>query len=233
MSGPGGMTTKRDQRRDSRLAKSQQQRVERERARTRAIRNRRLQRVAVIAVGVIALALVAFFVIHATIGAGPAATPKHQNYTTPAGGETRDGLVCAAQEGVAEHFHVYVAFYANGRQQEVTPNTGIVAGLCLYPLHVHAGDANVVHIEAPSQSNFTLGQFFDIWGKPLSRTQAGAFTASAQQALVYKTVDASGHVTTVTGDPRGIALAPHETIYILYNSPAVEAKAFTGWLPGE
>ncbi len=49
-------------------------------------------------------------------------------------------------------------------------------GTCFYWLHVHTTDG-IVHIESPSKTQgFTLGQFFDIWGVPLSSTQVGPAT---------------------------------------------------------
>ena len=38
-------------------------------------------------------------------------------------------------------------------------------------MHTHASDG-IIHMEAPKQMTFTLGEFFDIWGEKLS-TDAG------------------------------------------------------------
>jgi hypothetical protein len=46
------------------------------------------------------------------------------------------------------------------------------ASQCYYWLHVHAQDG-VVHIEAPDQATYTLGQFFAMWRQPLTTTQVG------------------------------------------------------------
>lgn len=237
MSGPGGTTTKRDQRRDTRRAQFQQRQADRKRARERQIRTQRIRRYSIIAGGVLLIAVVAFLVVNAVINAGK---PKpHAQYTSPATGETREGLTCLGTEGLAEHFHVYLAIYANGQQVQVPPNTGIVpqgtSSACFYPLHIHAdaGDDNIIHIESPTKDTFTLGQFYAIWGETLTNKQAGDYTADATHKLVFETVDDKGKVTTVTGDPWNIKLAPHETIYVLYNSPDVKPVPFTKWLQGE
>lgn len=188
-------------------------------------------------VSLLVLVVVVGLIAHAVIGGGASSTPQQRGtYTTPANGATRDGLACTSSEGTVEHYHAYLAIYANGQQVQVTPGAGIVdnaANPCLYPLHVHPGDDNIVHIESPTQTTYTLGQFFDIWGQPISKTQAMSYKADASHQLVYEVIDTTGHATTYTGDPWNIQLAPHETIYVLYNSPTVQPKAFTGWLSGE
>ena len=45
-------------------------------------------------------------------------------------------------------------------------------GSCLYWLHSHTPDG-VIHMESPVSRTFTLGNYFDIWGQPLSATQVG------------------------------------------------------------
>lgn len=237
MSGPGGTTTKRDQRRDTRRAQFQQRQAERKRVRERQLRNQRIRRYSIIAGGILLIAVVAFFVVNAVISAGKPKT--HTQYTSPATGETREGLSCLTSEGATQHFHVYLAIYANGQQVQIPGNTGIVQQSansgCLYPLHIHsdAGDDNILHIESPTNDTYTLGQFYAIWGQTLTKTQTGDYKADATHKLVFETVDDKGKVTTVTGDPWNIKLAPHETIYVLYNSPDVKPAQFTKWLQGE
>lgn len=237
MSGPGGITTKRDQRRDTRRAQFQQRQAERKRTRERQIRTQRIRRYSIIGGGILLIAVVAFFVVNAVIGANQ--PHKHSQYTTPAAGEAREGLSCLGTEGLVEHFHVYLAIYANGQQVQVPGNTGIVPqgsnSACFYQLHVHSipGDDNIIHIESATQDPYTLGQFYAIWGQILTKTQAGDYKADATHKLVFETVDGKGKVTSVTGDPWDIKLAPHETIYVLYNSPNVTPAPFTKWLPNE
>lgn len=236
MSGPGGTTTKRDQRRDTRREQFQQRQADRKRARERQIRTQRIRRYSIIAGGVLLTALVAFFVVNAVIAANQ--PHQHGQYTTPATGEAREGLSCLTSEGATQHFHVYLAIYANGQQVQVPGNTGIVqqgTSGCLYPLHIHsdAGDENILHIESPTNDTYTLGQFYAIWGQTLTRTQTGDYKADATHKLIFETVDDKGKVTTVTGDPWNIKLTAHETIYVLYNSPDVKPAPFTKWLQGE
>ncbi len=230
MSGPDGSITKRDQRREDRRLKLRESQAQRQRERARRIMRQRLQRGAMFAGTFIVVALVAVFVIHRG-GSTPASAPgasQHIQYTTPANGDVRDGLSCATQEGQLLHFHVYLALYENGQQVTVPANTGIT-NTCIYPLHVHAGEADIIHIESATQTNYTLGEFFAIWGEPLTATQVGNVHVDSSHPLIFETVDSTGKVTVVRGDPWNIQLASHETIYILYNSPHVQATPYTNW----
>jgi hypothetical protein len=138
--------------------------------------------------------------------------------TSAATGTTTDGVQCNTQEQVAYHIHAHLTVFVNGALRPVTPGIGIVAPVaqqsangafygatsCYYWLHVHAQDG-VIHIESPTAETYTLGQFFAIWGQPLSQTQVGP--AKGTQT-VY--VDGKAY----TGNPADIELHPREDIQI-------------------
>jgi hypothetical protein len=247
MSGPGGSTTKRDQRRESRRQQFEQRRVEREKARKRALRNQRIKLASFGVGAVLIIAVIAFLAIGSG-GASSTSVLKLASTAHPATGQTVDGLTCG-QETVQVHYHEYIEMYANGKQVNLPAGIGIVSpsgdangGLtsngstvCLYPLHVHPNDQNVVHIESPTNAQYYLGQFFDIFGEPLSATKVAGYTADASHKLVYETISENGTPVVYTGDPTKLPFdqAGHETIVILYNSPNVHPKAFTNWLNGE
>jgi hypothetical protein len=48
----------------------------------------------------------------------------------------------------------------------------IAAGSCFAWLHTHSADG-IIHTESPVTRTFTLGEFFDVWGQPLSSRQVG------------------------------------------------------------
>ncbi|HEV2461355.1 MAG TPA: hypothetical protein VGS80_23630 [Ktedonobacterales bacterium] len=232
MTGPGGTTTKRDQRRDSRRAQFQQRQLERQRERQRRLRQQRMTRAGIIGAGVLVVALIAFLVIHATAGSssGPVIVHGTGTYTSPATGEVRNDMTCFGQEQLVYHIHAYLYIYVNGQPQVVPEQTGIPSGAnCLYALHVHTSEANIIHIEAPSPATYTLGAFFDIWGQQLSKTQVMTYKADASHPLTFYVFDANGKKTKITGNPLDIPFSNHETIVILYNSPNVTPQPFTGW----
>ena len=222
------MVTKRDQRRETRRDQYQRRQAERRAERQRQIRRQRIQRYSLIGGGIVIVALLALlislFVIHNN-------APKTGLSPQPAIGQTVDGLQCLPQQGGALHIHQYLDLYINGQQQTVPPGTGIVnsAG-CLYPLHAHDGEPNIIHNETDQHNvTFTLGQFFDIWGVKLSSAQVGNYQVDGSHKLVIKLVANDGTVTTYTGNPHDLKLSDQETIYLLYNSPNVPLKPFTDW----
>jgi hypothetical protein len=137
-----------------------------------------------------------------------------------------DGIQCQSAEQVAYHIHAHLAIFVEGQARQVPYAVGIAppvqtagsgantfasGGSCFYWLHTHAADG-VIHIESPSQKVYTLGQFFDIWGQPLTTSQVGP---------------AVGHVTVFVndnryvGDPRAVTLSAHDNIQLDVGTPVV------------
>lgn len=125
-----------------------------------------------------------------------------------------DGIRCDSQEGAVEHIHTHLQIFNRGRGVQVPAEIGImpVAG-CLYWLHTHATDG-IIHIESPTVRTFTLGQFFDVWGQTLSRTQAGSVRSRGGHYLRFTV---NGRFWT--GNPRAIPLRDREEIVIQSGPP--------------
>jgi hypothetical protein len=136
------------------------------------------------------------------------------------------------------HIHAHLTIFVNGAARQVPAAIGIPGaqaqstaagpfiedGTCFYWLHTHAADG-IIHIESPVHRTYTLGNFFDEWGQPLSASRVGP---------------ASGHVVALyngqvfQGDPRNIPLNAHAQIQLEVGSPLVapEQIAFpSGLLP--
>jgi hypothetical protein len=141
-----------------------------------------------------------------------------------ADGRTVSGISCDAQEGQRIHIHQHLVILDKGKEVRIPENIGIPAGRrCIYWVHTHTPDG-IIHIEAPQDRSFTLGDFFAIWGQPLSRTEAA--TAHAGKGKTLK-VWVSGK--PYTGDPRKIALVPHADIVIEAGPPFPKPPVFTKW----
>lgn len=155
--------------------------------------------------------------------AGPEGIPLEEGTvlapaSTAASGATVGGISCDTNEQVAYHIHTHLSVYVNGALRPIPPGIGIVmpvaqqtangpfygASHCYYWLHVHAQDG-IIHIEAPSQATYTLGQFFGIWQQPLSPTQVGPASGT-----VTAYVDGSRY----SGDPTSIPLKSHEDVQL-------------------
>lgn len=231
MSGPGGSVTKRDQRRTTRQEQFQARQAERQRLRQREIQRQRIIRGGLIGGGILIVIILAIVISQAVIhGGSPSNNTAGSLNANPATGQAVDGLTCLPQQGGAMHIHQYLELYVNGQRVNANPGIGIVnSANCLYPLHIHDNEANIIHNESNVVTTFTLGQFFDIWGVKLSSSQVGGYKVDSAHNLVIKIFDASGAETTYTGNPSTIQLQERQTIYVLYNSPNVKPVAWDGW----
>lgn len=131
------------------------------------------------------------------------------------GGLPIDGVHCDLQEGSVEHIHVNLQLFNRGKRVPIPANIGIPAGgTCLYWLHTHAGDG-MLHIEAPIRRPFTLGEFFDIWGQPLSWTHVASIIAPRGRRVSIWVDGKPWHGR----DPRAIPLRDMEQIVVQFGPP--------------
>ena len=172
-------------------------------------------------------------------GIGVPSGPKLATLVNAATGETIDGIQCQTNEQTVVHVHTHVTVFVNGQARVIPYGIGIpgaqaeqsgqgplvVTGSCFYWLHTHANDGTI-HIESPNTTQtFTLGQFFDIWGIPLSSTQVGPATG---QVTAFFT--SPGKETKLyTGDPRNLPLGDHYEIQLVVGSPIVAPVKVTNW----
>ncbi len=139
-------------------------------------------------------------------------------------GEPVGGISCDAQEGQRIHIHQHLLILDHGTPVPIPPNVGQPAGKrCIYWLHTHTPDG-IIHIEAPRDRSFTLGDFFMVWGQPLSSTVAASAHASRGTSLRVW-VDGKRY----TGDPRAIPLAAHTDIVIEAGPPFPVPPRYTTW----
>ena len=152
----------------------------------------------------------------------PAALRAQFSATVPA--QPIAGVSCDAMEGNRVHIHQHLTILDRGKPVAIPADVGRPAQRdCLYWVHTHTPDG-IIHIEAPQERAFTLGDFFQIWGQPLSRTQAASAKAPRGSALRVW-VDGKRY----TGDPRKIVLARHADIAIESGPPFPTPPRFTNW----
>lgn len=147
---------------------------------------------------------------------GPTPSPGGPNPgvgDTASGGQGQDidGIKCQVGEQLAFHIHAHLAILVDGQPRLVSEQVGIPGGpfnpRCFYWLHTH-DTSGMIHMEAPIQQQFTLGQFFDIWGQPLNRTNIAVYPVPNGDLTAY--VD--GQVWN--GDPRDIPLKAHTQVVL-------------------
>lgn len=123
------------------------------------------------------------------------------------------GLQPLREEGQVVHIHQHLDLYVEGEKVTVPAQIGIDAdGGFISDLHTHETDG-ILHVESPTQRSFTLGQFFAVWGLPLSAGCIGDLCEEDDRQL---RVWVNGE--EVTADPTRIVLAEHQEIVIAYGS---------------
>ncbi len=192
--------------------------------RRQQVRVRSLIGAGVVAVAVLAAVLILVFRPGATQANGTAQAKGAHGAAT---GATVDGIQCSTSEQTAYHIHAHLAIFSNGGAVQVPAGIGIpgpqqvqngfvLGGKCLYWLHTHDA-TGIIHIESPITRVYTLGDFFDIWGRALGTGQVGSAKG---------TVTAYVNGKRFTGDPRSIKLDPH-TVIQLDVGTAVPPKPYT------
>jgi hypothetical protein len=139
--------------------------------------------------------------------------------STAATGQTVDGIRCETREQIAYHVHAHLTIYVDGVLRPLPPGVGIVspinaasanapvfdaASRCYYWLHTHAQDG-VIHIEAPTETTYTLGDFFALWNQPLATDQVGSARGRVTAYLDGK---------PFAGSPARIPLTSHADIQL-------------------
>lgn len=147
---------------------------------------------------------------------------------TPSGGQRQvvDGIDCGLHN-IKYHIHLHVSLFVNGTRLAVPDTIGIFNpgpevngftpnGSCFYHLHTHDAQG-LIHVEAPAVAQYTLGQLFDVWGQPLSQSNVAGNAGSVQVYVAAPSSAGSlstGPFAVYSGDPRAIALQPHEEIVL-------------------
>jgi hypothetical protein len=118
-------------------------------------------------------------------------------------------------EGTVLHIHQHLDVFVGGKPTPVPADIGIdPGGRFLSPLHTH-DNAGVLHVESPTKETFTLGQFFGVWGVPLTSTQLGGLkTGSGELLCAYV------NGKPFSGDPGAIELASHQELVVAYGTKA-------------
>lgn len=99
------------------------------------------------------------------------------------------GVPCVSglHETATYFAYPHLDVYVDGQPVEVPAGVGVVvdsAGeeVCMYLLHTHDAKGTL-HVEAPEPGTFTLGQFFDVAGVPLSLTNVAGFEVQDGQQV--------------------------------------------------
>jgi hypothetical protein len=142
---------------------------------------------------------------------------------TARGGNGRpvDGIEGSSQEMLKVHFHAHLSLFYKGEQIAVPAGIGIVkplridhgfagGGKGFYWLHTHDA-TGILHIESPQVKNYTLANFFDIWGEQLTADNV---------AGMHGTVRTFVNGRLQFGGPGDIVLHDHDQITLEIGEPS-------------
>lgn len=136
-----------------------------------------------------------------------------------------DGIPCDSLEHTTVHYHLHVSIYIDGKATQIPQNVGIADDQsCYYWLHTHDA-TGIIHVEAPSEQDLTLGNFFDIWQRSNFSNLGTGYP---------KQLNDTGWTTYVDGksnhdNQRSIVLAQHNLITLAFNSPGVKPDTTYNW----
>jgi len=115
------------------------------------------------------------------------------------------------EEGNALHIHQHIDIFIDGKPVTVPKDIGInFDERFISPLHTH-DRTGVIHVESDKVRDFTLGQFFDVWGVRFTKDCIGGYCAKGGEKLRL-----FSNGKPVTGDPRQLVLTAHQEIAIVY-----------------
>jgi hypothetical protein len=146
------------------------------------------------------------------------------NTATGGKGATVDGLICAANMSELYHVHAHLAIFKDGQWLAMPANVGILSQ-CNYEMHTH-DQTGIIHIETPTFKTFTLGQFFDIWGQPLSSTNVAGVTGN-----VVAYINDNGDSRRYMGDLRNIELTSLRDITLQIGTPISTLATYSWYEP--
>jgi len=108
-------------------------------------------------------------------------------FTNKAELTTRElAFTCTTDMATKYHIHPILSLVAEGKTIEVPSNIG-VSLTCMHPLHTH-DTTGEIHVESPEPRDFTLGDFFAVWERSLSKDRFLDYVATSTHEIVM-TVD--------------------------------------------
>ena len=125
------------------------------------------------------------------------------------------GLTPAGSEALQFHIHQHLDVYVDGKRVSVPPlvGFGLKGQNVQFLAFLHTHDASgIIHVESPTQYDYTLGQFLGVWGVRISKTCIGGLCSSRPLHVWV-------NGTPFLGDPAKLALTQHEEIVVAFGTP--------------
>ena len=118
-------------------------------------------------------------------------------------------------EGTALHIHPRLSVSVSGEPVTVPTDIGIsYAEQAMAAVHTH-DTVGTIHVESPVVRDYSLGQFFDVWGVRLTKRCIGGYCAGTGTQL-----RAFADGRPIAGNPRSVKLADGQQIVVAFGTPA-------------
>lgn len=135
-----------------------------------------------------------------TLASGEVAGPFGQHYVSLDARRTAAGVTTMMDTMESQvHFHPRLSIVADGKPVPVPANIGIDPrqdAMRMASLHTHE-EPGIIHVEG--QENATLGQFFAVWGVPLSADRLGAYREPVRMWVDGRRSEAFGRLRLADG----------------------------------
>ena len=118
------------------------------------------------------------------------------------------GVNALTAEGTVIHIHQHLDIFVNGKHEPVPADIGIFDGQFLTELHTHDA-SGIIHVESPTKRQFTLGQFFGVWGVRLTSKCVGGYCKPKTPWRMYV------NGLNYPGDPASLVLKAHQEIALV------------------
>jgi len=147
------------------------------------------------------------------------------------------GLTALPQEALVQHIHQHLDIFVNGKHETVPVGIGIYGNQFITELHTHSAapeglpgppgrPTGVIHVESPTNTTYTLGQFIGVWGVRFTPDCIGGYCKQLIPWRVY--VNGKLYI----GDPRAIPLKEHDEYAIVIGTPPAKIPSSFAWGTG-
>ena len=206
----------------SRAEKKELARAEREAARRRIARAQRRRQLAWIVGITVVVATGVFFFTNRndTSSPPPGALPGELTSEAPwpanaAKSAARATALGLPPEGTTMHEHANVQIFVHGQNERIPTDIGInTSAGTIQSIHTH-DDTGLVHLESSQSREFTLGEFFGVWGVRFTPSCLGAYCNQGNNRLqVFVDGD------EVTDNLQDVQLDDQTVIVVTYGTAA-------------
>ncbi|MGH2447040.1 MAG: hypothetical protein ACRDFS_00320 [Chloroflexota bacterium] len=178
-----------------------------------------------VVIALVIIAVIGFAGLNGGSSATAKATATAAAENTPVAGIAYGQVKCSYNEMISAgfyHEHAHLSIYDAGKQEVVPADIGFkYQDDCLTWMHTHSPSEGIIHMEAPYKIVPTLGEFFQIWGTPLTSKQIGSWKVRPSQKVKIWL-----NLKPYSGNPKDITLHRHTQVTIEIGPPYVKPTQF-------